>query len=349
MSTKTLTRLISKTDNLLVIIDDEFYPVSNKHPDYAELKKAADEGDAEEFLRLFEDSVLDFSAGEKYEIKDKVKFTEESVTYRGRTITDPVVVKIVKSYGTTCDALKRFLDNLFLNPHWESVEQLGRFLEHNIFPLTEDGCFLGYKAINPNYRDIWSDTVDNSIGTTVVMPRADVTYDPNKACDAGLHVGTYDYAQGWARSDSLIVLVKVNPAHCVSVPYDCTSQKLRCSQYTVLGLCEDVMPLGMIYSTEGRAYEPHNYFADVRKESENRRRRPKYVPQYQQCDPDDECDDDDICCVCGEHLEDCCCDDDEYSEYFCENCVWCCEIDETDQLLGSISYCPSCGDEITLR
>ena len=84
---------------------------------------------------------------------------------------------------------------MFLNPRWESIQQLGNFLRHNNFPLTEDGCFLGYKAINPDWTDIHSGEIDNSIGTTVTMPRAEVTFDPELACSAGLHVGTYEYAR----------------------------------------------------------------------------------------------------------------------------------------------------------
>jgi len=218
--------------NIAGHIGTDWVQVTRVHPAYGELAKAFIAGDAETFLRVYRENQVDFS-NESYENKEELKIEKEKVEYRGRTIDDPVLVDVVKNYSTKCDAIKHFLDNMFLNPMWESIQQLGEFLKHNNFPLTEDGCFLGYKAVGPNWKDIYTNTIDNSLGTTVTMPRMEVTFDPELACSAGLHVGTYEYAKNiYGSRDSIIVVVKVNPAHCVSVCMYCGDEDCD-------GECED--------------------------------------------------------------------------------------------------------------
>ena len=60
--------------------------------------------------------------------------------------------------------------------------------------------------------------------------------DDNKDrhCSHGLHIGSYDYADGWAGSDGRLLLVEFDPQDAVSVPTDCSFQKLRVCKYTVV-------------------------------------------------------------------------------------------------------------------
>lgn len=343
----------SPQGNLYGYIGERWFQVTQKHPAYTELVEAIDADDPDKFIEIYDRETVDFN-NKMHTIKEGIEITEDSVQYRGQTITDPIVVAVIKSYGTKCDALKLFVDNLFLNPSWSSVEQLGSFLKHGNFPLTADGCFLGYKAVRSDWRDFHSGTNMNVIGATISMDREDVTYDPNIACASGLHVGTYEYASGFGSSDSRIIIVKVNPAHCVSVPYDYNNQKLRCSQYTVLGECNDLLPMDTVYSADGHAFAAAHWFADVRNEELGRNRRPSVPtlsekdlyrpPEEEEVDEDwdyddddyddedddydedesdwydyDDDDDDEVCPNCGELLEDCDCDEtcpvcDEYLE-----------------------------------
>jgi hypothetical protein len=306
---------------MCVYIGATFYHVSGKHPDYEDILKAANAYDADEFLRIYNKSMLDFSC-EKYTIDEKIEVKKETIEYRGKTIDDPVIVGVIKNYATTCDAIKLFIDNMFLNPRWGSVEQLGRFLKHNNLPLTEDGCFLGYKAVRYDYKDKYTGTLNNSPGNTVVMPRKDVTFDPDIACSAGLHVGTHEYAKDFGCGTDRVVIVKVNPAHCVSVPFDEDAQKLRCSQYEVLTDCEGLLNTGIVYSFDGKQINLKDYFAD-RAESGYRRRRPKVAlpPQPVIIDDDD--------------------DDDGDIEPYCDNCD---EFDLDDFRGGA--FCSFCGSEL---
>ena len=59
----------------------------------------------------------------------------------------------------------------------------------------------------------------------IEIARSYVNHDPSQGCSTGLHVGTYAYAKGYARS--ALLEVHVNPRDVVSVPTDCDAQKVR--------------------------------------------------------------------------------------------------------------------------
>jgi hypothetical protein len=141
---------------------------------------------------------------------------------------------------------KKFWKNLRENPSQTSVNELYDFLSYKELPLTEDGCFLAYKGLLDNFWSISGnkDTkvlkgqvddqgrIYNGIGEEIEVLRRDV--DDNRAhhCSNGLHVGSHDYATGFARGK--MVIVKVNPKDVVSVPSDYNCQKCRVSAYTVV-------------------------------------------------------------------------------------------------------------------
>jgi hypothetical protein len=182
--------------------------------------------------------------------------------------------------------------------------------------------------VRDDLYDIHSGTIYNGIGKVIAMPRTNVTFDPQAACSAGLHVGTHCYANGWRGTDGVLLIVKVNPAHVVSVPYDCDSEKLRTSQYTVLAKGDEALDTTTIYTVDGKELDAVNYLADLR-EADYRRRRPSY--QAPTCD-DDDCDDD---------------YDDDCTEYYrCDCCGWEAEKDEADDTFGKLVYCCRCGNEL---
>ena len=144
----------------------------------------------------------------------------------------------------------RFLDNLHQNVNEDIRKQLFRWMDYenkagNDFGITEDGCIVGYKGcvgtvLQPMSQFTGNAIVDgvevkgsipNKVGSVIQMPRSAVEFDPSVGCSVGLHVGTRDYAVGWA---PILLLVKVNPRDIVSVPYEVQSQKMRVCEYTVL-------------------------------------------------------------------------------------------------------------------
>ena len=134
-----------------------------------------------------------------------------------------------------------------------SVVELYNFLQHKYLPITPDGCFIAYKGLTkysgPESTDkmgrklVSGDLVDkytgksyrNNVGDKNSMHRRNVDDDANRGCSEGLHVGSLEYATEYA-SGGDVVLCKIDPANVVSVPHDCNCQKVRVSEYEVVGI-----------------------------------------------------------------------------------------------------------------
>ena len=130
----------------------------------------------------------------------------------------------------------RFWERLTLNPSYRSVTQLWSFLENEKISIDEDGFILAYKGVTRAYRDLHTGKVDNSVGRINEMPRNKISDDPKEACHFGFHVGALEYARNFVAGVSgRIVIVKVDPADVVCVPYDHSAQKMRVCRYTVIG------------------------------------------------------------------------------------------------------------------
>ena len=140
--------------------------------------------------------------------------------------------------------LVKFFENVQANPNEHSREQLYNWLAKRDFTITPDGLIVGYKGVTRDYRSILSGTatvdgvvykgqIPNHIGAVVEMPRDQVQWDPSVGCHTGLHVGTYEYANGFAQG--VLLEVHVNPRDVVSVPTDCDWAKVRVCRYVVVG------------------------------------------------------------------------------------------------------------------
>jgi hypothetical protein len=73
------------------------------------------------------------------------------------------------------------------------------------------------------------------------MERRFVNDDFANACSGGLHVGSLEYALGWAGVGGRVVIVSVDPADVVTVPTHETT-KLRVCSYTVVGEYTQKLP-----------------------------------------------------------------------------------------------------------
>lgn len=142
-----------------------------------------------------------------------------------------------------------FAENLYSNVDPRIREQFVNWLESQEWlTFTEDGCFIGYKGCQKNAQtgiaesiymgpgivngDVYNGHIPNPDGAVVEIDRSLVENNPSVGCASGMHVGTYDYARGWGAG--ILCRVKVNPRDVISVPFDCSAQKIRCCRYTVL-------------------------------------------------------------------------------------------------------------------
>lgn len=152
--------------------------------------------------------------------------------------------------GLPFEPLLKFWTNLKQNPSFNSRTMLYKFLEHNGHPLTEDGCFIAYRGVTEDFKDVHSKTFDNRVGQTCEMSRDKVDDNPNNTCSNGLHVACYDYAKGFGPQ---LVEVKVNPKDVVAVPTDYNGTKMRVCKFEVVAVGEKLRE-EPLYQRESEGY-----------------------------------------------------------------------------------------------
>lgn len=166
-------------------------------------------------------------------------YDETNVYYNGQAIQQAIAKRMLWMIdnGISVVSLEAFYKNLQQNPSFRAVNELFGFLDKNDLPITQDGYFLAYKKVRENFFDIHSNTMDNSPGNTLTMPRNMVNEDSNQTCSQGLHVCSQNYLDKFgsdSREADKIVCVKINPKDVVSVPVDYNNAKMRVCEYTVL-------------------------------------------------------------------------------------------------------------------
>lgn len=142
--------------------------------------------------------------------------------------------------GFNVNPFVKFMENLMLNPSKRAVDELYGFLEACNLPITPDGHFLAYKRVRNDYRDIYTGTMDNSVGNVLEMQRNAVDEDKDRTCSAGLHFCSKTYLPHFGcGGGSRVVVVKINPRDVVAIPSDYNNAKGRTCRYEVV----DELPL----------------------------------------------------------------------------------------------------------
>ena len=227
--------------NLTVILKNKAHQVIPDHTNYKLILEALPTATEDELLELvdIEKAIATFSQGQVSIVNGKVMF-------EGEEVHGSISKRIIEfmSKGLPFQPLVNFLENLMKNPSMQSQQELYDFLEHENLPITEDGCFLAYKAVNSDFKDKWRGTFDNSVGQVCEMRRAKVDDNRGRGCSSGLHAGALNYVANYGSVDAgdNIVIVKINPEDVVSVPSDCNCEKLRTCKYEVVGLYQGELP-----------------------------------------------------------------------------------------------------------
>lgn len=224
------------------------------HPHFAALLEGAKNDVDPEDLRNLSD--LSSAVAQHFEaLSERVSVANGRVYFDGDEIDSTVTKQIVRCLDDPSigdwKPLVLFMENVAANPNAHSREQLFDWLRDRDFTITSNGCFIAYKGVNARNEgaedsypyqssssgvaivdgERFTGAIPNGVGATVEMPRGDVQHDPSHGCSTGLHVGTYTYAQDYARA--ALLTVSVNPRDVVSVPTDCNAEKMRVCRYVV--------------------------------------------------------------------------------------------------------------------
>ena len=205
--------------------------LDSTHPNFAAVRDAIRDNDFDLAVEL-----ADVASFMERISHGAVSVDDNGVTYGGQPLHNYMARKLFEFYqdGHDIQHYVKFLDNLMQNPSRSSVEELYLFLEAANLPITEDGCFLAYKAVRGDFRDKHSGRFDNSPGKVLTMPRNEVDDVRDRTCSYGFHAAAYQYAKGFMSYGDKMVAVKINPKDVVSVPSDYNNQKLRTCAYTVM-------------------------------------------------------------------------------------------------------------------
>lgn len=218
-------------ESLSIFWNGKMHTVSNDQPNFSALRKALIEEDWDSIPKN-----LTVAASISTWAKGAFTVVGNQFSYNGSQLPESFNQRIVDmaSNNESPVPLFKFWERLQKNPSMRSVTQLWDFLKNEHIPITEDGCFLAYKSVTHDYKDVHTGTIGNRPGTVNKMPRNQISDDPNFACHEGFHVGAMGYVKSFHTGGQIIVC-KVDPEHVVCVPYDASSQKMRVCEYLVLG------------------------------------------------------------------------------------------------------------------
>lgn len=220
----------------------------SSHPNFNRIVQGAMDGD-ESVVKLFD---IASSITENFRrLTERVTTRYGKLYLDGEEVHNSLTTQVLRFMDQGSDDWKPlvlFFENVQANPNEHSREQLYTWLDKEDFTITPDGMIVGYKgvakqvdgslvSINRGKAIVdgreCSGAIPNYLGAVVEMPRGEVQHDPSVGCHTGLHVGTFDYASGFARG--ALLEVHVNPRDVVSVPSDCNAAKMRTCRYTVVG------------------------------------------------------------------------------------------------------------------
>jgi hypothetical protein len=249
-----LSHIKSNDNHWTVVLGGQPHQFDHTHPEYNGLCECVMAGDADEFVNLINTGTVieNWSEG-NFEFRDGFLYYENEQVANQPTER---IINMIRN-GWDHEPMLAYLNRLYQNVSNRAVHESYTWCSNKGLPITDDGMLIGYKGVklysgedrtDKNGRTLAEgDHVDrytgtsfrNNIGDECSMNRRGVSDNCNDGCASGLHVGTYEYAENWAGTDGVVVLVKFDPADIVSVPTDCAYSKMRVSKYTVVSVARE--------------------------------------------------------------------------------------------------------------
>jgi hypothetical protein len=226
-------KYIIGSDSVTVFVDGKPCTVNKQAPTYNLVIKALKSGNVDELrnaINIRQSIVTNLNA----KAKGKVRIEASQIFYEDREVTGLIAGRVfeVIRLGLDIQPMVNFIENLMKNPSKRATDELFGFMDACDLPITEDGHFLAYKRVRSDYKDVYSGTMDNSVGKVLEMSRNLVDEDKDNTCSYGLHFCSYDYLQHF--SGDRIMVLKINPADVVAIPSDYNNAKGRACRYEVV-------------------------------------------------------------------------------------------------------------------
>lgn len=247
-------KIVQTNSNTFFFLDGRTYSISTTDERYKSLLEAAENNDLSRF-RMILNPPTKLGTG----IDGRLVVYENKATLDDVELPEAIAIRLREHVraGKDLDPVFCFWKRIQSNPSARAIEESWRFLAHRNMPVTNDGYFIGYKAVRKDYFSQFSGTaiplqgvtlpdtsstnhyhIRNMPGDVVELRRREVDDDKDRTCSYGLHVGSIEYVRSFMARQGRIVTVLVDPADIVSVPSDCNGQKVRVCKYTVLGELE---------------------------------------------------------------------------------------------------------------
>jgi hypothetical protein len=220
-------------NNVVIVIGNKSHTISKTHITYNKVIDAIKAQQWDLIADIIEPKkvVLNYGQG-------NVSIQGDKFFWKGAEMHNSLTKRMVQmlTEDFPIEPLVLFMENLMANPSKRAVDELYGFLEKNSLPITPEGHFLAYKKIRGDYMDIYSGTMDNSVGKVLEMERNAVDDDKDRTCSSGLHFCSESYLPHFGVSEgNRVVILKINPRDVVSIPSDYNNAKGRACRYEVIG------------------------------------------------------------------------------------------------------------------
>lgn len=228
-----------------LILNHEGYTVTIIKEDgrYAKVIEAIKAGKLDDIIPLL--NISKHLTDKGFEVKHGI------VHIDGEALPDAISSRVLDFFNQNLPyaPLIKFWNKLKNNPSFNSRQMLFKFLEHNGHPITTEGNFIAYRAVNEEFKDKRTGKMDNSVGAVVEVPRSQVDDNPNNTCSHGLHVATACYASGFMSGSDKLLDVEVDPSDVVAVPTDYNGTKMRVSKFKVVAESQGLIQESLVKSS----------------------------------------------------------------------------------------------------
>lgn len=242
---------VANNGGISAYINGEMKVVAPDHKRYAEVLKALEAQDTEQFLYLTD---LARRINDYVSASGKLAVKNSQVLYKGITIEFPFTHRLLEMMekGLPYGPYVNYIERTMRNPRPRCVKSLDLLINRPDakypLPLLPDGRFLAYKRVREDFYDHHSGKVlyeplevkykdhpqakdmnwlHSQVGNRVGMPIWETDDNFQLACSAGFHAGLYEYVATFHANEGHVLAVAVCPSQVISVPEDASAMKFR--------------------------------------------------------------------------------------------------------------------------